>query len=197
VDKKTELSQLPLMTQTIRTWRHARSILVLGPMLTLGLVSACGGVDTADTTDTSEVASAYSQYAFLKHGNNGTVNCATYCAGSQWGQVGRCLGVVIDHFPCGQRMGFLPYGAEDLCSCSVPGTVNAAFPKGGNNGTASCSLFCAGPQWGPVGSCVDSQLYSPNNDVFLGPNQTDNYLPDCSFKTGLIQNGAEMTCVCK
>jgi hypothetical protein len=32
------------------------------------------------------------------------------------------------------------------------------FAKGGNNGSVSCDTFCAGSQWGPVGTCVGSDL---------------------------------------
>jgi hypothetical protein len=32
------------------------------------------------------------------------------------------------------------------------------FVKGGNNGSVSCDTFCAGSQWGPVGTCVGSDL---------------------------------------
>jgi hypothetical protein len=32
------------------------------------------------------------------------------------------------------------------------------FAKGGNNGSAPCDAFCAGSQWGPVGTCVGAKF---------------------------------------
>ncbi|WP_140912136.1 hypothetical protein [Methylomonas koyamae] len=32
------------------------------------------------------------------------------------------------------------------------------FAKGGNNGSVSCELFCAGSQWGATGTCVGAQI---------------------------------------
>jgi hypothetical protein len=112
----------------------------------------------------------------LKHYNNGTVNCATYCAGAQWGPVGPCAGSKIDQYFCDRLPGLLP-DAEDTCWCKD--AQGQQFIKHGNNGTVTCNTFCAGPQWGPAGSCLAAAI--PNT-------------ARCDLNPGFL--GSEMGCYC-
>ena len=50
---------------------------------------------------------------FEKPGNNGTVSCNTFCEGSQWGKVGKCVSASSE-------------GAELGCDALLPavGTLN-------------------------------------------------------------------------
>jgi hypothetical protein len=57
---------------------------------------------------------------FVKHGNNGTVSCDTYCRGSQWGQVGTCVASFDNKNGTGRDGNYLPGfldGAELTCTC--------------------------------------------------------------------------------
>ena len=57
---------------------------------------------------------------FVKKGNNGTVTCDTFCRGSQWGEVGRCVGCFDNKNGTGQGCNYLPgflEGPELTCSC--------------------------------------------------------------------------------
>lgn len=57
---------------------------------------------------------------FWKHGNNGTVSCNTYCAGSQWpGGTGTCSTSFLPE-TCSGGPGTLPTGAELSCICQYP-----------------------------------------------------------------------------
>lgn len=77
---------------------------------------------------------------FVKHGNNGTVTCSTYCRGPQWGAPGSCIGAIRgdsgQRVFCDTRVGALD-GPELSCECRNPSAVH------GNNGTVSCNAFCA------------------------------------------------------
>lgn len=98
---------------------------------------------------------------FTKHGNNGTASCSEYClsrGGTEWvglergGGAGKCTGAVRrdtgEAIDCGTTPGYLT-GRELTCECA-----NAEL-KFGNNGTASCSTFCGGAEWGGFsGSCA-------------------------------------------
>ncbi len=91
---------------------------------------------------------------FVKHGNNGTVPCDTFCEGADWGEVGGCVGAVrsdIDQrLTCSTTPGLLDAG-QLTCEC-VRG-----FLKHGNNGTVSCSTYCGSAVWGGgTGRCVDA-----------------------------------------
>ncbi len=110
---------------------------------------------------------------FVKHGNNGTVSCDTFCQGAQWGQVGRCLAASAANIPCGQTPGFLANGAELTCGCT-------SFVKHGNNGSVSCDTFCRGAQWGPVAACTSAQASN---------------VP-CGQVPGWLSNGSELSCTC-
>jgi hypothetical protein len=71
----------------------------------------------------------------------------------------------------------------------VAGTVRLAgiqlFQKSGNNGTASCDTFCAGPQWGQTGSCAGSVVTNGGGK---------NYIP-CS-QVFSPSGSAYITCIC-
>jgi Peptidase_C39 like family len=57
---------------------------------------------------------------FVKHGNNGTVTCDTYCRGSQWGQVGTCVASFDNKNGSGRDGNYLPgflNGPELTCTC--------------------------------------------------------------------------------
>ena len=41
-----------------------------------------------------------------------------------------------------------------LLLLSLIGCSKNTFSKTGNNGTASCDVFCKGAEWGPIRTCV-------------------------------------------
>jgi hypothetical protein len=116
-----------------------------------------------------------------KHGNNGTVSCKTFCEDPlrQWGNPGQCVGTRLPSVPCGQVIGLLKNGSPLSCSCQ---NASGAYSKNFNNGTVSCDTFCAGEIWGPVGQCAAGS-------------HADNV--PCDQVPGLLNNGAEMTCLCQ
>jgi hypothetical protein len=62
----------------------------------------------------------------------------------------------------------------------------ALFNKHGNNGTAPCSAFCAGPQWhGGVGDCVSAKITPGGASI------------SCDTAVGLLDPGFELTCECR
>lgn len=115
---------------------------------------------------------------FIKHGNNGTVNCNTFCAGAQWGPVGPAKSAALLNLPCNQTPGFL--NAELSCFCSSYDGGARVFYKPFDNGAVSCDTYCAGPQWGPVGYCHNAYATYVPTDVV----------------PGFIANGSELTCTC-
>ncbi len=58
---------------------------------------------------------------FRKAGNNGTVSCDTFCAGSQWGAVGTCVASNINgaFIPCSLGLG-ITNASVGTCWCSAP-----------------------------------------------------------------------------
>jgi hypothetical protein len=63
---------------------------------------------------------AQSSALFIKEGNNGTVNCDTFCQGSEWGQVGRCVACFDNENNVGGDCNYLPGflgGSELTCTC--------------------------------------------------------------------------------
>ena len=117
--------------------------------------------------------------AFVKHGDNGTATVDVYCSGAQWGTVGYSSSASITNLPASLYPGINPYGQSELtCTCS---NASGQFIKHGDNGTASCDTFCAGAEWGTVGTGVSGSIGSVPTD----------YLP------GLLPSGAELTAVCK
>jgi hypothetical protein len=128
--------------------------------------------------------------AFVKSGNNGTVSCDTYCAGSEWGKTGTCLGSYINDLSCGVTLGLLPGDSEEGCTCSSAGT---SFSKGGDNGTVDCKTFCAGSEWGKVGTCTAGSLVGSSHAI-IGTSSVG-YAADCTLVPGLL-SGTELSCVC-
>jgi hypothetical protein len=68
-----------------------------------------------------QLTCGYNKTAFVKHGNNGTVSCNAFCAGSNWrGGVGRCVAAVNTKngqvTSCDTATGFLN-GPELTCTC--------------------------------------------------------------------------------
>ncbi len=58
---------------------------------------------------------------FAKGGNNGSVSCDTFCAGSQWGTVGTCVGSDLNgaFIPCATNLG-ITTATVGMCWCSAP-----------------------------------------------------------------------------
>jgi hypothetical protein len=58
---------------------------------------------------------------FEKNGNNGTVSCESFCQGTQWGPVGKCIKAVNTHLKkeisCTDTPGLLPDGKQLTCHC--------------------------------------------------------------------------------
>ncbi len=178
------------------SYSFLRPTLVLAALLAFGACTeerrtySTPDAERPDSTETPPPDAGAGPEAFVKHGDDGLVSCATYCAGAEWGRVGSCLGTAALSFPCDQAMGLLTNGVEQRCTCDAGGT----FIKDGDNGTASCDVFCGGSQWGKVGSCVDSELQTNASATIAG--QAVAYDADCSVTPGLIRNGAELTCIC-
>lgn len=107
---------------------------------------------------------------FVKHGNNGTVSCNTFCAGSQWGndQVGTCASAFNTKYGqstvCGDVPGDLG-GPELTCSCFQDATV-----RYGNNGTINCNQYCARTNE----SCIAA--FDTKHERGLSCNDTPGYL---------------------
>jgi hypothetical protein len=110
---------------------------------------------------------------FVKHGNNGTVSCDTYCAGAGWpGGEGGCVNAVRqdthESLACDAAPGLLPQAAELTCTCDAH-----AFVKSGNNGSVSCNEYCAnrhpdpgcGAWPGLQGSCVSAKRLDDGRSV--------------------------------
>jgi hypothetical protein len=71
--------------------------------------------------DGKQLTCGYNKTAFVKHGNNGTVSCNAFCAGSNWsGGVGRCVAAVNTKngnvISCDTIPGLLK-GPELTCTC--------------------------------------------------------------------------------
>jgi hypothetical protein len=58
---------------------------------------------------------------FAKTGNNGTVSCDTYCAGSSWGQVGTCVAANLNgaYISCATNLNIID-ASIGKCWCSAP-----------------------------------------------------------------------------
>src|SRR3984957_16059254 len=159
------------------SYRRAASFVSIS-VRAAGLVLVTGCAVAPDPESESSGASALVETNFIKDGNNGTVSCDTYCAGAQWpGGVGTCQRAVDYAVSCDQATGFLTNGSELTCQCATEG---GTFAKHGNNGTVSCDTFCAGAQWGDVGTCWEAGAY--------------NY--PCSAAPGYFNNGQELQCIC-
>jgi hypothetical protein len=118
---------------------------------------------------------------FTKPGNNGTVSCKTYCEGTSWGEVGRCISASRQdngaNVSCDETVGRLQ-GADVLCQCARP------FRKPGNNGTVSCATYCAGTRWpGGTGTCWKATRTSDGSSL------------RCDEVPGLVSQG-EVLCEC-
>ncbi len=58
---------------------------------------------------------------YEKKGNNGTVTCSTFCAGKDWGVVGKCFAgfkaSTKENVPCDVLLGHLPNNDTVICVC--------------------------------------------------------------------------------
>ena len=68
---------------------------VAGPAGSTGSMGAPGPAGPAGPTGPQGAAGAFAGHIAEKGGNNGTVSCATFCAGSQWGATGTCVGAKL------------------------------------------------------------------------------------------------------
>ena len=108
----------------------------LAALATLTTIVGCQG--PAVHEDSTRAAVSSNPSIFIKDGNNGTVDCATYCSGAGWGTTGGCEGSLINDIPCDQTIGYLANGTEETCVCADGN--GAPFVKHGDNGTASCAI---------------------------------------------------------
>jgi hypothetical protein len=155
---------------------------------------------TDNVTDSTEGVSCFcnlvppSNY-YQKTGNDGSVTCDRYCAGDQWGGTsGWCVGSINNsdgsRIACSTNPGKYPrdeYGyltkSNVTCLCEKgidpldekanATTSNTSFWMGGNNGTVTCSQFCANQNkdWGDKqsqGVCVGG--YDSVNKTYIGCN---------------------------
>jgi hypothetical protein len=133
--------------------------------------------------------------SFVKHGDMGTVSCATYCEGPQWGQVGRCIDGTSggNDYGCNESQG--PNGVELTCLCAaaedaapVPLGANA-FVKHGNYGAVSCSAYCSDPNWAVPGTCLAAQMAGGAIDCAVAPGASSTELTCLCDSSGFAKPG--------
>ena len=123
---------------------------------------------------------------FVKHGNNGTVSCNTYCSSQQWGgptSYGGCrsatradLNKAID---CNDVPGLLPNANELTCTC-IKETKGHHWVAGGMAGTWM-RMSKEADGWSFPGLAIDSkklcpvQAYTPPNIVITSATYGGNY----------------------
>jgi len=122
--------------------------------------------------------------AFAKPGNNGTVTCSQFCVNAleDYGRYGQCVGGRTEigsgsgtNISCAQS---LAHTASNVCYCNPqlpPELPAGAFEKHGNNGTATCRMFCenSNEEWGQYGVCVGGKgIGGPRNGADLGCDQS-------------------------
>lgn len=124
-------------------------------MKLLALLYLCGTGHAASTAvQQSGYASTDSQnwepprsYRVKKTGNNGSVDCNTFCAESRFGQVGcsRCdwsyNHSINRQAPCGVTQATPGNLVNVSCYCSGCGDY---VDKKGNNGSVDCDTYCKG-----------------------------------------------------
>ena len=165
-----------------------------------------------DVTNPSDSVSCYCNLEpadyYAKTLNDGSVPCDQYCAGSQWGESGWCLGGVnnTDNSPqrCSTNPGsrttlYTDYGAYTAssnvsCFCKkahTPDITPTAPPttsywKIGNNGTVSCDEYCTNSEYGGVsGMCIGG--YDTVNKTYIG----------CTSNSSNINvNNQDISCYC-
>ncbi len=132
----------------------------------------------------------------VKVGNNGTVNCSTFCQGSQWGGfAGTCIDAKRTSNKVSTSCDIIPgLGANLSCLCAE----QEQFVKNGNNGTVSCETFCKGPQWGAVGTrCLSTDLSPRNSPQLLRMNIRNAPPCDQPLPNGKVMpTGTQVTCTC-
>ena len=101
---------------------------------------------------------------FNKGGDNGTQSCANYCTntGGTWpGGAGACVAADASYNGHGQALkctdvpsqiygNFSAGAVTQNCYCQSsgpPAPTSSEWVKTGNNGSATCTIFCAGFQW--------------------------------------------------
>jgi len=87
--------------------------------------NAAGGtlataISTLDASVTA-LTGRFDLHVFAKPGNNGSVSCDTFCAGSQWGTVGTCVGANLTgvYIACATNPG-VTNASVGICWCSAP-----------------------------------------------------------------------------
>jgi hypothetical protein len=81
----------------------------------------------------------------------------------------------------------------------VPGSyVHFDFIKPGNNGTATCTTFCEGAQWGEVGGCVGAERSDTGQrlDCFTAPGFLGSAQLTCECERGFVKPGNNGTVSC-
>jgi hypothetical protein len=94
------------------------------------LTASVSALQTSKSTDEQTIASQGSSIAKLqgvvgsivkKGGDNGTATCDTYCAGTQWGPSGTCVGAfdtASGQFVACSALGSNPGNAQLTCYCT-------------------------------------------------------------------------------
>lgn len=137
----------------------------------------------------------------LKRGNDGTVNCTTFCRGAGWGTPYLRCTRAADSWPTANtevlcddqraRISSRPRGAELQCWCAGRASV-----KHGNDGSVSCAVFCTnasfwatyGAGWGPQYSeCISA--YDTSRTI-------EQSLMTCDKVRGPTTPASEVTCYC-
>ena len=149
--------------------------------------------------------------AWVKDGNNGTVNCDQFCGNTlaNWGKLGTCVSgwgaTTGNTLACS--------GAEQphtVCFCKDPPVQPAApagaWVKDGNNGTVNCNVFCSnnkndgGHNWGKLGLCVSGWGATSGKTLDCNSGETPHTVCFCkdapaAASGGGTVNAASMGCL--
>ena len=98
--------------------------------------------------------------SFLKGGNNGSISCANFCAGAQWGtppnnKSGSCVAAYTGTTASANRVDCNAPASHCFCNSmppplppGAPAAPSGATIKDGNNGEMSCDAYCKSGQFG-------------------------------------------------
>jgi hypothetical protein len=165
-----------------------------------------------DVTNPSNSVSCYCNLEpddyYVKTTNDGSVTCDQFCAGSQWGDSGWCIGGVNttnnSAQQCSASVGskttlYNAYGAYTSntnmsCYCKKAHTPDftptspptTSFWKLGNNGGVGCDEFCTNSTYGGKGGmCIGG--YDNVNKTYIGCN---------SNSSNVNVNNQNISCYC-
>ena len=131
--------------------------------------------------------------AWVKEGNNGTINCETFCGnkGGNWGKPGACVGGW--GATSGSTLSCTGQGESPrtVCFCKdvvQPQPPAGAWVKDGNNGTVTCDQFCGNAlaNWGKLGTCVAGWGASSGSNLPCDRGETPHTVCFCKDKSAAV-----------